>query len=124
LHLSGAFHDHLFEMLTIVFDLLFEMPLMQGALKACQYGAFLKRLNKIVIRARTHCLHAYIHVIDARGHQERHIGIMAASFDQKLHAANSRHAKVGDDGIESLALQGHEGFFAAVGRRTREISLA
>ncbi len=49
--LLGTFGDHLFEMLAVVFDLLFELPLMQGTLKARHDDTFQKRFDEIVVCA-------------------------------------------------------------------------
>jgi hypothetical protein len=46
--------------------------------------------------------------------------ILPPSFGENLHAADARHAKVGDDRIEVLAVQGYEGFFAIVSGRAME----
>jgi hypothetical protein len=120
LQLSGALRDHLFEVLAIAFDLLLQFPPMEGPLKAGENYAFRKRLNEIIVGARAHRLHAYFDVIHASGDHERHMRVPAASFGENLHAADTGHAKVGDDRIEVLALQGYQGFFAIVGGSTLE----
>src|SRR5467141_2532320 len=50
LQLRGALHNHLLKMQAVVFDLLFELPLMQGALEARHDDTFQKRFDEIVVR--------------------------------------------------------------------------
>src|SRR6476646_7070991 len=59
---ARALHNHFFEMLTVVLDLLFESPLVQGTLQAYTDGTFPKRFNEIVVRAAAHGLHADLQV--------------------------------------------------------------
>ena len=102
-------------MLTVVLDLQFELPLVQGTLQAYTDGTFTKRFNEIVVRAAAHGLHADLQVVDAGGDQERHVRVGTANLGKQFQTADPGHLKVGDNGIESLALQSHKGFLAAGG---------
>src|SRR5258708_38181295 len=104
LQLPGALRNHFFKMLPIILDLLFEFALMQSEFEACHNCTLKKRFDEVVVRARSHRLYAHVHIIYASGDQERHIGMPASNFREKLHAANAGHAEIGDDRVKSLAL--------------------
>jgi hypothetical protein len=110
--LAGALRHHFFEMLAVVFDLLFKMPLMKGALEAGNEDRFPERFDEIVVSATAHGLYAHIHVVHSRGDQEGHIRIGAPNVVEKFEAADAGHLEIGDYGIESLELQRLKGGFA------------
>src|SRR5262245_6915029 len=78
--LCCALGDDLFEMQTVVFHLLFELPAMQGIFETSHHGALAKRFNEVVVCAIAHRLHAYIYVIHPSGDQERQVPKVAANF--------------------------------------------
>jgi hypothetical protein len=114
---ASAFYNHFFEMLAVVLDLLFELPLVESTLQTYKDVTFPKRFDEIIVRAAAHGLNADLQVVDAGGDQERHVGVGAANLGEQLQTADSRHLKVRDNSIESLALQSHESFLAARGGR-------
>jgi len=95
LQLPGALRDHFFKVLTVVFDLSFELPLVQCALEACQDGAFLERFNEIVVRTAPHRSHTHVDIIHTGGDQKRHMRMEAAYFGEQLHTTDARHVEVG-----------------------------
>jgi hypothetical protein len=121
MQLSGSVGNHFFEMLAVVFDLLLQVSLVEGALKAGNDSTLDQRLDEIVVRAGTHGLDTHFHVIDPGRDQECHVRIAAANVCKKLQAANARHLEVGYDGVKVLAVQGLKGLFAAGGGRAQEI---
>jgi hypothetical protein len=116
--LPSAFPNHLLEVNAVVLDLLFELTLPYGALETHHHGTLPERFYKIVVGPTTHRLHSYIHVIHASGDQEDEVRIETANLGEEFHAADPRHVEIGNDGVESLMLQGFESFFAAVGSGT------
>src|SRR5579859_1183045 len=114
---ASAFYNHFFEMLTVVLDLQFQLPLVEGTLQAYADRTFPKRFDEVVVRAAAHGLHADLEVVNTGGDQERHVRVRAAYLGEQFQTADSGHLKVGDNRIESLALQSHKGFFAAGGGR-------
>src|SRR5579859_272512 len=114
---ASAFYNHFFEMLTVVLELPFQLPLVEGTLQAYPDRTFPKRFDEVVVRAAAHGLHADLEVVNTGGDQERHMRVGAANLGEKLHAADPGHLKVGDHSVERLVLQSHKGFFAAGGGR-------
>src|ERR1700758_4449761 len=100
-------------MMAIMFDFLLEPALVQSVFEAGDDGGFAKRLDKIVVGAGAHGFDAHVHVVYASRDEERHVGMMMANFGEEFHAAQAWHLKVGDDGVERLALQSYEGFFGS-----------
>jgi hypothetical protein len=113
--LNGAVGNHIFEMLTVVFDLPFEMMLMEGVLKAGKDGVFVKRFDEVVVCSGAHGLDTHIDVVHTSGDQECDMRIGTADVSEELHSAKARHLEVRDDGIEALMLQSREGGFAGGG---------
>src|ERR1017187_3724589 len=98
-------------MVAIVFDLLLKPVLIQCLREATHDGAFVERLNKIIVRPEPHRLYADFHVIDTGSHQERYVRIAAANFFEQLNSANTWHIKIRNNRIEMFPLQRLESFF-------------
>jgi hypothetical protein len=109
--LNGAGGNHGFEVLAVVFDLQFEMMLMEGALQAGKDGVFLKRFDEVVVCAGAHGLDTDIDVVHTGGDQERDVRVGTADVREEFDTAKARHLEVGNDGIEALVLQSDEGVF-------------
>ena len=115
LQLPGALRDHFFKALTVVFDLSFELPLVQCALEACQDRAFPQGFNEIVVRTAPHRSHTHVDIIHTSGDQKRHMRMESAYFGEELHTTDARHMEVGNDRIELLVLQSRQSFLATAG---------
>jgi hypothetical protein len=113
--LDCAVGNHLFEALAVGFDLLLEMPFVEGTLKAGKDSTLRKGLDEIVVGTEAHSSHAHVDVVDARSDHEGHVRVQLANTGQELEARHPRHFEVGNDGIEALALESDEGFVAAAG---------
>src|SRR5438270_2277316 len=120
LQLVGARGHHFFEMLAVMLEFLLKVPFMEGVLEAGHDGAFAKRLDEVIVGARTHGFDTDIHVVYTGGHQKRHVRVFVADFHQKFHSTEPRHLQVGNDRVEGLALQGDEGFFRGTSRGAAE----
>src|ERR1700722_15938757 len=118
--LACALGNHFFEMLAVVFDLLFEISLMKGTFQAGEHSAFQKRFDEIVVRAGTHGLHSYFHVVHPSGDQECYVRMGAANVGQEFEPRDTGHLEIGNNGIEVLSLQSRKGFFPTSGGSTGE----
>src|SRR5690348_15203795 len=102
-------------MLAVVFEFLFEMPFAQGIFEAGHDGALAEGLVKIIVRAGAHGFDAYVHVVHTGGDKKRHVRMLVANLGEQFHTAETWHLKVGNDRVETLPLQSHEGFFRGAG---------
>ena len=113
--LNGAAGNHVFEVLTVVFELPFEVMLMEGVFETGKDGVFVKRFDEVVVCSRAHGLDTHIDVVHTSRDEECDVRIGTADMSEKLHTAKARHLQVGDDGIEALMLQSGKGVFAGGG---------
>ena len=111
--LVRALGNHFFQVLAVVFDFLLQPSFAQSVVEAGDDRAFAERLDKIVVGAGAHGFDTHVHVVNTSSDEERHVRMSVTNFREKFHATEARHLKVGNDGVERLALQSYEGFFGS-----------
>jgi hypothetical protein len=122
--LDGAIGDHFLETQAVVLDLLLKMPFVESTLKAGKDGILRKRLDQIVVSAVAHGSYTDVDVVNAGGDEKGHVRVGLANAGEEFETAHARHFEVGNDGIESLALESHEGFLSRGRGRARIIRRA